>query len=92
MEKIITDLREKITRDKQKHHNEKRELVKDMEKEFTIQFNKMTKKHDIKINTLKSINDQLNVKLSELKRSQPEYDQLQQDYQESLKLLQELQQ
>ena len=40
----------------------------------------MSKKHEIKLNTLKSINDQLNVKLSEYKRAQPEYNQLQQDY------------
>lgn len=74
MDKIVTELRDKIQKNKEKHYGEKKELVSDMEKEFTIQFTKMQKKHDIKINTLKSINDQLNVKLSELKRSQPEYD------------------
>ena len=80
MEKIVLELRDKIQKNKDKHYGEKKELVGDMEKEFTIQFNKITKKHDIKMNTLKSINDQLNVKLSEFKRAQPEYNQLEQDY------------
>ena len=80
MSKIVDELRDKIQKNKEKHYGEKKELVSDMEKEFTIQFTKMSKKHDIKLNTLKSINDQLNVKLSEYKRAQPEYNQLQQDY------------
>lgn len=36
MDKIVSELRDKIQKNKEKHYGEKKELVSDMEKEFTI--------------------------------------------------------
>ena len=45
------------------HQDEKRDIIINMERDLQDQTTKMHKKYEVKVNTLKSINDQLNVKL-----------------------------
>ena len=47
-----------------------------MERDLQEQTSKMNKKYEIKINSLKSINDQLNVKLQELQDVEKAFEEL----------------
>ena len=62
----INELTKQIKTIDATHQDEKRDIIINMERDLQDQTTKMNKKYEVKVNTLKSINDQLNVKLQDL--------------------------
>ena len=61
--KKMEDLRRKLVAEKKKFTEEKKEIIINMERDHQAQTQKLSKKADIKIQGLISLNDQLNLKL-----------------------------
>lgn len=62
-DKKIHDLQKKIKSLEATHQEEKKDIIINMERDLQDQTSKLQKKYDLKVQTLKSINDQLNVKI-----------------------------
>ena len=61
----INDLQKRIRILEETHSQEKKDIIINMERDLQDQSQKLQKKHELKLNSLASINDQLNVKLQE---------------------------
>lgn len=89
--KKMEDLRRKLVAEKKKFTEEKKEIIINMERDHQAQTQKLSKKADIKIQGLTSLNDQLNLKLQDHETLQLNYENLQKEYSNSLTLLNEFQ-
>lgn len=70
-----------------KYDKEKREMIMRMEREKEDLQRKEEQKHEYKLNSLKSINDQLNMKLGTLNEAEDDYMVIQKNYQEATMII-----
>lgn len=65
IESQLRSTEKKLIENRNKYEKEKKDIIIGMEKELQSQAMKLNKKHEIKLKSIQSINDQLNVKLQE---------------------------
>ena len=55
-----------------------------MERDLQTNLQQQEKKHEMKLNSLSAVNDQLNMRLQDYQEMEREYEKVQVDYQQSL--------
>lgn len=85
--KKVDDLKKKMAADKRKFVDEKKEIIINMERDHQSHASKLQKKADIKIQSLASLNDQLNLKLQDYQALLRNHEELQKEYNGSLTLI-----
>ena len=83
----LDEFKKKMAADKKKFLAEKKEIIINMERDHQSQAQKLQKKADIKIQSLASLNDQLNLKLQDHQALLRSHEDLQKEYNGSLAIL-----
>lgn len=91
METRVDIQTKKAEAEKIKWDRERKDIIIGMEKELQSQQLKLHRKAEMKLNSLQSINDHLNVKLKELMKVEQDHTNLKHEYEQSLGILNEQQ-
>lgn len=91
IESQLRSTEKKLIENRNKYEKEKKDIIIGMEKELQGQAMKLNKKHELKLKSIQSINDQLNVKLQEFDLVSANLEKYQNEYNNSLQIINEYQ-
>lgn len=72
-----------------KYDREKREMIQRLEKEKEDTLRREEQKHELKLNSIKALNDQLNAKLAALSETEDDFSALQKNYNEAVGIIED---
>ncbi len=72
-----------------KYDREKREMIQRLEKEKDDALRREEQKHEVKLNSIKALNDQLNAKLAALSETEDDFTALQKNYNEAVGIIED---
>ena len=78
-----------MSQEKNNQNEEKKDIIINMEREIQDQEVKLQKQYGLKINTLQNLNIQLNGKLQQYEETQNNFENLREEYENSLSLINE---